>query len=135
MMKNCRPGYGFLRSNDKLLEKTIYVLTGLKEAYAQEWPELLAGMPYSVYVPSTAEYETHYFEEDHIIEVSREEMDAMVEAAGLTVPTPIHEVEYSPSKKVEETIYTLDGRRWSTFQKGVNIVRQSDGSTKKVYVK
>ena len=135
IMKNCRSGYGFLRGSGKLLEKIIYVLTGLKEAYAREWPELLAGMPYSIYDSSTDEYETHYFEEDHIIEVSREEMDAMVEAAGLTVPTAIHEVEPAPSKKVEEAIYTLDGRRWNTLQKGVNIVRQSDGTTKKVYVK
>ena len=135
IMKNCRPGYGFrtLKNVYKDIsfqyEKTLYVLPGLKEAYAQEWQELLAGAPY------TKDGVISYFEEDHIIEVSREEMDAMVEAAGLTVPTPIHEIEVSPSKKVEETIYTLDGRRWSTFQKGVNIVRQSDGSTKKVYVK
>lgn len=32
-------------------------------------------------------------------------------------------------------IYTPDGRRWKTLQKGVNIVRQSDGTTRKVYVK
>ena len=134
MMKNCRPGYGFFRGNiyfesDKLLETTIYVLTGLKEAFAQEWPELLAGAPY------TKDGEILYFTEDHIIEVSREEMDAMVEAAGLTVPTAVSEVEVNPSRKVEEAIYTLDGRRWSTLQKGVNIVRQSDGTTKKVYVR
>ena len=32
-------------------------------------------------------------------------------------------------------IYTPDGRRWQALQKGVNIVRQSDGTTRKVYVK
>ena len=146
IMINSFSGYGFAfgermwQVKDKVMyeplinEKTLYVLPGLKEAYAKEWPELLAGMPYTVFISSNERY-THYYEEDHIIEVSREEMDAMVSAAGLTVPTPIHEVEVIPSKKVEETIYTLDGRRWSTLQKGMNIVRQSDGTTKKVYMK
>lgn len=79
-----------------------------------------------------------FFEEDHIIEVSREEMDAMVEAAGLTVPpinTAIDEVQTEPSRKVEEAIYGIDGRRLPKLQKGVNIVRQSDGTTRKVYVR
>ena len=135
IMKNSRPGYGFRTLIDAWkdtscqYEKTLYVLSGLKEAYAKEWPELLAGAPY------TKDDETLYFTEDHIIEISREEMDAMVEAAGLTVPTSVSEVEVSPSKKVKETIYTLDGRRWQALQKGVNIVRQSDGTTRKVYVK
>ena len=135
IMKNSRPGYGFRTLIDAWkdtscqYEKTLYVLSGLKEAYAKEWPELLAGAPY------TKDDETLYFTEDHIIEISREEMDAMVEAAGLTVPTSVSEVEVSPSKKVKETIYTPDGRRWQALQKGVNIVRQSDGTTRKVYVK
>lgn len=32
-------------------------------------------------------------------------------------------------------IYTIDGRPVSTLQKGVNILRMSNGSVKKVYVK
>ena len=35
----------------------------------------------------------------------------------------------------EQQVYTLDGRQTSTTQKGVNIVRQSDGTVQKVYVK
>ncbi len=31
--------------------------------------------------------------------------------------------------------YTFDGKRISTPQKGVNVIRYSDGTTKKVYVK
>lgn len=31
--------------------------------------------------------------------------------------------------------YTLDGRRWTSPQKGINIIRQSDGTTRKVVVK
>ena len=135
IMRNTRPGYGFRTLTNVYAktscqyEKTLYVLSGLKDAYAEEWPELLAGAPY------TKDDETLYFTEDHIIEVSREEMDAMVEAAGLTVPTAVSEVEVNPSKKLKEAVFTLDGRHWSTLQKGVNIVRQSDGTTKKVYVK
>ena len=117
-MRNCRPGYGFLVNGgyslgDILVEaKTIYVLPGLKDAYAEEWPELLTGQPYYGYNYKTWGYQKMFFEEDHIIEVSREEMDAMV-----------------------ETIYGIDGRRLPKLQKGVNIVRQSDGTTRKVYVR
>ena len=35
----------------------------------------------------------------------------------------------------EYEIYTLDGKQVETLQKGVNIIRMSEGSTKKVYVK
>jgi len=35
----------------------------------------------------------------------------------------------------EYQIYTLDGKLIETLQKGVNIIRMSDGSTKSVYVK
>lgn len=140
IMRNCRPGYGFLKNQtsigDIMIEpKMLYVLPGLKEAYAEEWPELLEGKPYYGYNYKAWKYEEMFFEEDHIIEVSREEMDTMVEAAGLTVPTAIREVQESPSRLVEEAVYTLDGRRWPTLQKGVNIVRRSDGTTKKVFVK
>ena len=144
IMRNCRPGYGFLVNGgyslgDILVEaKTIYVLPGLKDAYAEEWPELLTGQPYYGYNYKTWGYQKMFFEEDHIIEVSREEMDAMVEAAGLTVPpinTAIDEVQTEPSRKVEEAIYGIDGRRLPKLQKGVNIVRQSDGTTRKVYVR
>ena len=43
----------------------------------------------------------------------------------------------SPSKTTESPkgYYTLDGRRWTRPQKGINIIRQSDGTTKKVIVK
>lgn len=35
----------------------------------------------------------------------------------------------------EQQVYTLDGRQTNATQKGVNIVRQSDGTVQKVYVK
>ena len=43
----------------------------------------------------------------------------------------------SPSKTTElpKGYYTLDGRRWTRPQKGINIIRQSDGTTRKVLMK
>ena len=35
----------------------------------------------------------------------------------------------------EYQIFTLDGKPVETLQKGVNIIRYSDGTTKSVYVK
>ena len=134
IIRDRHKGFGlqsFVDSEPVYAEKTLYVLPGRKAAYAEEWPDLMAGAEYS----PVGLTEKRLYSEDHIIEISREKMDAMVEAAGLTVPTSVSEVEVSPSKKVKETIYTPDGRRWQALQKGVNIVRQSDGTTRKVYVK
>ena len=163
LMKNVHKGRGLAFDEDAVMayfhhfyyeyipainEKTLYVLSGLKEAYSEEWPELLAGGKYTdgyivrdkpyMFEETLIHYSFKTLQEDHIIEVSREEMDAMVEAAGLTVPpinTAIDEVQTEPSRKVEEAIYGIDGRRLPKLQKGVNIVRQSDGTTRKVYVR
>jgi lysophospholipase L1-like esterase len=51
-----------------------------------------------------------------------------------TIGTGIHEVTTAASKGTS-TIYTLDGKRHSHLQPGINIVRNSDGTTKKVIVK
>ena len=134
IIRDHHKGFGlqsFVGSEPVYAEKTLYVLPGRKAAYAEEWPDLMAGAEYS----PVGLTEKRLYSEDHIIEISREEMDARVEAAGFPVPTAVSEVEVIPSRKVEEAIYTLDGRRWTTLQKGMNIVRQSDGTTNKVYVK
>jgi len=34
-----------------------------------------------------------------------------------------------------EAYYTLDGRRLSTAQKGINVVRMKDGTTRRIYIK
>ena len=43
-------------------------------------------------------------------------------------------VESSVVNEIVE-VYTLDGRRIENLRSGINIVRMSDGTTKKVYVK
>lgn len=50
-----------------------------------------------------------------------------------TIPTSIDGVEAAGSNE-EVARYTLDGRKLSAPQKGVNIVKYADGSTKKVVV-
>ena len=50
--------------------------------------------------------------------------------------TTIKEVEKdSPVSNVVSTYYTIDGRRIETLQPGINIIRMSDGTVKKVLVK
>ena len=52
-------------------------------------------------------------------------------------------LEYTPSKvnaicnnDYKETVrYTLDGKRSNSIQKGINIIRTSNGTTKKIFVK
>ena len=46
----------------------------------------------------------------------------------------IKDIEHSPLN-IEETWYSLDGKKLSKPQKGINIIRYSDGTTRKVLVK
>jgi len=48
-------------------------------------------------------------------------------------PSEVNAVSNDDSK--EATRYTLYGRRSSTAQKGINIIKMNDGTTKKVMVK
>ena len=49
--------------------------------------------------------------------------------------TLIDAIDDVTAHEKEFRIYTLDGKPVETLQKGVNIIRYSDGQTKKVYVK
>ncbi len=49
-------------------------------------------------------------------------------------PRRIKDIEHSPLN-IEETWYSLDGKKLSKPQKGINILRYSDGTTRKVLVK
>ena len=63
--------------------------------------------------------------------------DGRIENAAKSQVTPIagiHDIE-SSQKLTEVARYTIDGRRISQPQKGVNIVKLSDGTTFKVLVK
>ena len=63
--------------------------------------------------------------------------DGRIENAAKSQVTPIagiHDIEGS-QKLTEVARYTIDGRRISQPQKGVNIVKLSDGTTFKVLVK
>ena len=51
-------------------------------------------------------------------------------------PTDVKELDVKPAGNLREVArYTLDGRMITTPQKGINIVKLSDGSTIKVNVK
>ena len=50
------------------------------------------------------------------------------------VPTAVNEVKYELSPEVE-SIYDLSGHRIRTLQRGINILRMSDGTTRKVLKK
>ena len=49
-------------------------------------------------------------------------------------PDGIKDIEHSPLN-IEEAWYSLDGKKLSKPQKGINIIRYSDGTTRKVLVK
>ena len=49
-------------------------------------------------------------------------------------PDGIKDIEHSPLN-IEEAWYSLDGKKLSKPQKGINILRYSDGTTKKVLIK
>lgn len=52
-------------------------------------------------------------------------------------PTGIEQVEKSDEEKFNDSkgIYDLQGRKLNTMQRGVNIIRMGDGTTRKVIVK
>ena len=52
-----------------------------------------------------------------------------------TDPTGVEGISENKSELKEVARYTIDGRRISTPQRGLNIVKMSDGSTVKVLVK
>ena len=52
----------------------------------------------------------------------------------IETPTGIKEVESSKSK-VENSIYDINGHKLNKLHKGINIIRMSDGTTKKVLMK
>ena len=48
-------------------------------------------------------------------------------------PTEIEKINYD--KSTDDWYYSLDGKRTATPQRGLNIVKMSDGTTRKVIVK
>lgn len=61
-------------------------------------------------------------------------LSEMSQAIEVTEATGIKTVNVQRTDAVE-AIYTIDGKRLQTMQRGLNIVRMSDGSTRKVTVK
>ena len=51
-------------------------------------------------------------------------------------PTPVERIEADTEKEAEiDGIYDLNGTKKQSMQRGLNIIRMSDGTTKKVMVK
>ena len=68
---------------------------------------------------------------------SKDVTDCVVENVAAVVPTdestPVNTLKAADT--VPQTIYSVDGRKISTAEKGINIVRMNDGTVKKVLVK
>ena len=68
---------------------------------------------------------------------SKDVTDCVVENVAAVVPTdestPVNTLKAADT--VPQTIYSVDGRKLSTAEKGINIVRMNDGTVKKVLVK
>jgi len=53
---------------------------------------------------------------------------------GSILADGIQDIEHSPLN-IEEAWYSLDGKKLSKPQSGINIIRYSDGTSKKVLIK
>ena len=49
--------------------------------------------------------------------------------------TGIENIENRPSASAVNGIYTINGMKINTLQKGINIIKMSDGTTRKVVIK
>ena len=58
-----------------------------------------------------------------------------VSRKGTGVATGIENIENRPSASAVNGIYTIDGMKINTLQKGINIIKMSDGTTRKVVIK
>ena len=54
---------------------------------------------------------------------------------GTGVATGIENIENRPSASAVNGIYTINGMKINTLQKGINIIKMSDGTTRKVVIK
>lgn len=54
---------------------------------------------------------------------------------GNGVATGIENIENRPSASAVNGIYTINGMKINTLQKGINIIKMSDGTTRKVVIK
>ena len=51
------------------------------------------------------------------------------------VASGIENIENRPSASAVNGIYTINGMKINTLQKGINIIKMSDGTTRKVVIK
>lgn len=58
-----------------------------------------------------------------------------VSRKGTGVATGIENIENRPSASAVNGIYTINGMKINTLQKGINIIKMSDGTTRKVVIK
>lgn len=60
---------------------------------------------------------------------------AEVEAYEQFAATGIENIENRPSASAVNGIYTINGMKINTLQKGINIIKMADGTTRKVVIK
>lgn len=53
---------------------------------------------------------------------------------GTGVATGIENIENRPSASAVNGIYTINGMKINTLQKGINIIKMADGTTRKVVI-
>lgn len=58
-----------------------------------------------------------------------------VSRKGNAVATGIENIENRPSASAVNGIYTINGMKINTLQKGINIIKMADGTTRKVVIK
>lgn len=89
----------------------------LSDVLEEELENTLSEMAHSTYSSSTADNAT---------------LSALVDKLKRAVPTAIAKPSAQTGTAVVEAVYTIDGCRTQRVQRGLNIVRMSDGTTRKV---
>lgn len=102
--------------------------TGLKEVYC-----------YAVEIPKVSSSSFKDVNVSEVMLVVPDESDDKYMAHSVWgkfwIETPTYVRPSMPDKKIAMDIYNTDGHRLVTSQKGLNIIRYSDGTTKKVLIR
>ena len=105
-------------------------------SYAEKVPECVS--PYFVFSGSNYKHATLHVPAESVsayqaVEPWKNFMEIVALTGSDPQPTGIKEVSNDVTKAVQ--YYSIDGKRIATPQRGLNIIRTSDGKTKKVVVK